>query len=77
MAGNDGTLKFDTKIDGSGFQKGLDHIGGAAQKGLSATAKVLGGGAPRRGLPRLRVPPLRSVRISKPGCRRCRQSRER
>lgn len=47
MAGNDGTLKFDTKIDGSGFQKGLDHIGGAAQKGLSATAKVLGGG--RRG----------------------------
>lgn len=46
MAGNDGTLKFDTKIDGSGFQKGLDHIGGAAQKGLSATAKVLGG---RRG----------------------------
>ncbi len=45
MAGNDGTLKFDTKIDGSGFQKGLDHIGSAAQKGLSATAKVLGGAA--------------------------------
>lgn len=45
MAGNDGTLKFDTRIDGSGFQKGLDHIGSAAQKGLSATAKVLGGAA--------------------------------
>lgn len=43
MAGNDGTLNFDTKIDSSGFQKGLDGIGGAAQKGLSVTSKVLGG----------------------------------
>lgn len=45
MAGNDGTLNFDTKIDSSGFQKGLDRIGGAAQKGLSITSKVLGGTA--------------------------------
>ena len=45
MAGNDGTLNFDTKIDSSGFQKGLDGIGGAAQKGLSITSKVLGGAA--------------------------------
>ncbi len=45
MAGNDGTLNFDTKIDSSGFQKGLDGIGGAAQKGLSVTSKVLGGAA--------------------------------
>lgn len=45
MAGNDGTLNFDTKIDSSGFQKGLDGIGGAVQKGLSITSKVLGGAA--------------------------------
>lgn len=45
MAGNDGTLNFDTKIDSSGFQKGLDGIGGAAQKGLSVTSKMLGGAA--------------------------------
>lgn len=45
MAGNDGTLNFDTKIDSSGFQKGLDGIGGAAQKGLSITSKMLGGAA--------------------------------
>lgn len=43
MAGNDGTLNFDTKINSSGFRKGLDRIGGAAQKGLSVTSKVLGG----------------------------------
>ncbi len=42
MAGNDGTLKFDTKIDSSGFQKGVDAIGGTAQKGLAVTGKVLG-----------------------------------
>lgn len=45
MAGNDGTLSFDTKIDSSGFEKGLDGIGGAAQKGLSVTSKVLGAAA--------------------------------
>lgn len=45
MAGNDGTLNFDTKIDSSGFQKGLDGIGGIASKGLAATGKVLGAAA--------------------------------
>lgn len=39
MAGNDGSLKFDTKIDSSGFQKGADALG----KGLSVTGKILGG----------------------------------
>ena len=43
MAGSDGTLNFDTKIDSSGFQKGINKIGGVAQKGLSITAKVLEG----------------------------------
>ncbi len=43
MAGNDGTLKFDTKLDTAGFQKGIDSIGGVAQKGLSATTKILEG----------------------------------
>lgn len=38
MAGNDGTLSFDTKIDSSGFQKGIQSIG-------SGTAKILGGAA--------------------------------
>lgn len=45
MAGNDGSLNFDTKIDSSGFEKGLNDIGSAAQKGLSVTTKVLGGAA--------------------------------
>ena len=30
----DGTLKFDTKIDQSGFESGLSKIGSIAQKGL-------------------------------------------
>lgn len=42
MAGNDGTLNFNTKIDSSGFQKGLDGIGSVAKKGLAVTSKVLG-----------------------------------
>ncbi len=41
--GNDGSLVFDTKIDSSGFKKGLDGIGGVAQKGIAATGKVLEG----------------------------------
>lgn len=45
MAGSDGTLNFDTKIDSSGFQKGINNIGGVAQKGLSATVRVLEGTA--------------------------------
>lgn len=42
MAGNDGTLKFDTKIDSSGFQKGIDGISGAAKSGLALTGKIMG-----------------------------------
>lgn len=45
MAGNDGTLNFDTKIITSGFKKGLGEIGNAAQKGMAVTSKVLGGAA--------------------------------
>ncbi len=45
MANNDGSLNFDTKIDSSGFEKGLNGIGSAAQKGLSVTTKVLEGAA--------------------------------
>lgn len=43
MASNDGSLNFDTKIDSSGFQKGVESLGGVAQKGLSATTKILEG----------------------------------
>lgn len=40
---NDGTLKFDTLIDSKGFQKGIDSIGGIAQKGMQATSAILTG----------------------------------
>lgn len=40
---NDGTLNFDTKIDSSGFQKGLNGIGGIAKAGIGLTTKVLQG----------------------------------
>lgn len=40
---SDGTLKFDTAIDASGFQKGIDSIGSMAQKGLEATKAILTG----------------------------------
>ena len=39
----DGTLKFDTSIDSSGFQKGIDNISGIASKGIKATAAIIGG----------------------------------
>ena len=42
---NDGTLIFDTKIDKKGFEKGLNDIGGVAQKGLTVTGKILEGAA--------------------------------
>ncbi len=45
MAGNDGSLKFDTKLDTTGFEKGIKSIGSAAQKGMSATVKVMEGAA--------------------------------
>ena len=38
---SDGTLKFDTLIDSSGFQKGVSSIGEIAQKGLKATSDIL------------------------------------
>lgn len=40
---SDGTLKFDTLIDSSGFQKGISSIGEIAQKGLKATSDILKG----------------------------------
>lgn len=45
MAGKDGSLNFDTKIDSSGFQNGLNSIGGLAKKGFAVTGKVLGAAA--------------------------------
>lgn len=41
----DGTLKFDTSIDSSGFQGGIDKISGIASKGIKATAAIIGGAA--------------------------------
>ena len=41
----DGTLKFDTAIDASGFQKGIDGIGSIAAKGMRATGAILTGAA--------------------------------
>lgn len=41
----DGTLKFDTSIDSSGFQTGIDGIGSIAEKGLKATGAILVGTA--------------------------------
>ncbi|MBD5504591.1 MAG: phage tail tape measure protein [Lachnospiraceae bacterium] len=40
---SDGTLKFDTQIDSSGFQKGISSIGNIAEKGLQATGNILKG----------------------------------
>ena len=41
----DGTLKFDTSIDSSGFQSGINGIGSIAEKGLKATGAILTGTA--------------------------------
>lgn len=41
----DGTLKFDTSIDSSGFQTGINGIGSIAEKGLKATGAILAGTA--------------------------------
>lgn len=40
---NDGTLNFDTKIDSSGFSKGLKGIGSVAKAGIGLTTIVLKG----------------------------------
>ena len=37
----DGTLKFDTAIDQSGFEKGLSSLGGLAKKGMAAVAGAI------------------------------------
>lgn len=43
--GADGSLNFDTKIDSSGFQQGIEGLGGVAAKGLGVATKVLGAAA--------------------------------
>ncbi len=42
---NDGTLNFDTKIDASGFNAGLDKLGNVAKTGIKATTTILTGAA--------------------------------
>lgn len=41
--GYDGSLKFDTKIDTSGFDSGVSKLSGAAQKGLSVASGLITG----------------------------------
>ena len=41
--GYDGTLKFDTSVDTSGFQGGIDKIGKLASGALKATSTIIGG----------------------------------
>lgn len=43
--GYDGTLKFDTSIDTSDFQSGIDKINSIAGAGIKATSAILGGAA--------------------------------
>lgn len=43
--GYDGTLKFDTSIDSSGFQAGLSKLSGLASSAIKATTAVIGGAA--------------------------------
>lgn len=43
--GYDGTLKFDTSIDSSGFQDGISKIGSCASAALKATTAIIGGAA--------------------------------
>lgn len=43
--GYDGTLKFDTSIDSSGFQAGLSKLSGLASGAIKATTAILGGAA--------------------------------
>ena len=42
---SDGTLKFDTLINTSGFQKGIKSIGDIAQSGMRATSAIITGAA--------------------------------
>ena len=41
----DGTLKFDTSIDTSGFSDGIEKIGSAASTALKATSAIVTGAA--------------------------------
>ena len=41
----DGTLKFDTQIDASGFQTGLDKLTGFASGAMKTVTSVIAGGA--------------------------------
>lgn len=43
--GYDGTLKFDTSIDSSGFQDGISKIVSCASTALNATTAIIGGAA--------------------------------
>ena len=43
--GYDGTLKFDTSIDSSGFQSGLSKLSGMASGAIKATTTILAGAA--------------------------------
>ena len=43
--GYDGTLKFDTSIDSSGFQAGLSKLSELASGAIKATTAILGGTA--------------------------------
>lgn len=43
--GYDGTLKFDTSIDSSGFQSGINKICSCASTALKATSAIIGGAA--------------------------------
>ncbi len=43
--GYDGTLKFDTSVDSSGFQNGISKIGSCASTALKATTAIIGGAA--------------------------------
>ena len=40
----DGSLKFDTKIDESGFKSGIDNLGGIAKSAMGILAGVVAGG---------------------------------
>ena len=43
--GYDGTLKFDTSVDTSGFQNGINKVGSCASKAIKATTAIIGGAA--------------------------------
>lgn len=38
----DGSVIIDSKLDSSGFEKGLKGLGSVASKGLAATTKAIG-----------------------------------